>query len=197
MNWLDIAIAVVVVFSAIRGASQGVLRSALGLVAVLAALGVAGHTYLLGAARLHHVLGVSDRGAEWVAFFLIYAVVQAVASIAVGLLGWSARASHEGTIGRVAGAMLDAYRAAILAAVLVGTLLALPRSLQSRFPPTGPVAREVMIIAAPMLHQLVPLLPGTAGNFVRATPSPGGASTPIPAARFSSARGPTISPLVG
>ena len=165
MNWLDLAIAIFVVVSVIRGASRGAIRSVLGLAAVLIALGVAGRTYPALSARFS-TGPMGHATADWLAFLVVYGVLHAVLALAAAVLGIAGKAvGPEGVPGRLAGAILEGYRAILLSAMLVGALLTAPHGLRLRTAP-GPTAAQAMRIAAPMLQQLVPRFPGTAGESV-------------------------------
>ena len=168
MNWLDLAIAVFVVVSVIRGASRGAIRSVLGLAAVIIALAVAGRVYPMVSLRLGHFVPVGPHAADWLSFLLLYGVLHGVLAIVAAVLGLAGKVvGPEGVPGRLAGAVIEGYRAVLLSAILVGALLTAPHGLRVRVVP-GVVAEQALRIAAPMLQQLVPLFPGTLGESVSA-----------------------------
>ncbi len=168
MNWLDLAIAIFVMISVIRGASRGAIRSVLGLAAVLIALAVAGRVYPLLSARVMSTVHVPHPTADWLAFLVVYGLLHAVLALGAAILGLAGKVvGAEGVPGRLAGAILEGYRAILLSAILVGALLTAPSGLRLRMAP-GPAATQAFRIAAPMLERLVPLFPGTMGERVAA-----------------------------
>lgn len=178
MNWLDLAILAFVAVSVIRGAMRGAIRSVLGLAAVIIALAVSGRLYPLVSRQLGDVVPVGHQAADWLAFLLLYGLLHAVLAVIAAILGLAGKVvGPEGVPGRLAGAVLEGYRAVLLSAVLVGALLTAPHGLRLRMAP-GPAAAQALRIASPMLAQLVPLFPGTVGDTVEA-PQPPAAIRPL------------------
>ncbi len=168
MNWLDLAILAFVVMSAIRGATRGAIRAVLGLAAVIIALAVAGRAYPLLSDQVRQVIPVDHQAADWLAFLILYGFLHGVLAIVAAILGLAGKViGPEGVPGRLAGAILEGYRAVLLSAVLVGALLTAPQGLHMRWA-AGPAAAQALRIAAPMLEQLVPLFPGSAEERVGA-----------------------------
>lgn len=167
MNWLDLAIAIFVVVSVIRGAARGAIRSVLGLAAVLVALAVAGRAYPMLSARLVESGPFQHTTADWLAFLVVYGVLHALMALVAAILGIAGKVvGPEGVPGRLAGAILEGYRAALLSAILVGALLTSPHGMRLRRTP-GPVAAQALRIAAPVLQQLLPIFPGTTRDTFR------------------------------
>ncbi len=163
---VDIAIFAFVAIAAASGAHRGLVRSALGLAATVLALGIAGHAYPSVARLLRRYIPLSMDMGSWVAFFVLFAAVQAVCIVVLALLALPAKLLPEGFAGRAAGALISAYRSALLSTALLVALAAFPHRTSVALRTQGPVAREVVRIAMPLFGQLVPMPPGTGSEAV-------------------------------
>lgn len=150
MNWIDIIILVVAIGSAVSGLAQGAIRTAFGIVGLIAGVYLAGQYY----AELSMVL---FSGANWgsvVAFFIIWAIVGIAASIG----GWFvAKLVHQtpfkwldrilgAGMGLVLGLLTCAAAIAIIVTYLPSTQETISQSALARF----------MLQTFPLLLSLLP-----------------------------------------
>lgn len=139
MNWFDLVVIALVIFSAIDGFAKGMIRLGIGFCALI--LG-----FLL-AAWYYPSAGMFLRGfvhsrtlSNLIGFFIIFGLVGLAGAIVGGLLARFFKLVGLGFFDRVGGSMLGAVQGALIAAVIVMILLAFPRKppafiVQSYFAP--------------------------------------------------------------
>ena len=118
MNWLDIVIAVVLIFPIFTGLKQGLIKAALSLAGLIVGVVLASNFYQ----QLAGVLGfIANKDiANVVAFIIILVVVMIIANVAAALLKATARAVMLGWVDHLGGAVFGF----LMGAIFMGALLA-------------------------------------------------------------------------
>lgn len=119
MNWLDIAILVVIAIPTVIGLRIGLIKAVLSLVGLIVGVVLAGHYYAPLAGQLSFI--PQDGMAEVVAFAIILIGVMVVASVLAGVLKWAASAMLLGWVNRLGGAAF----CFVLGATFGGAMLAM------------------------------------------------------------------------
>ncbi len=118
MNWLDIAIIVVIVGSAFMGLRSGIIKAAFSLAGLIAGVILAGRYYDPLSQQLSFI--PHDGAAKIVAFAIILVVVMVIARVLASVLKWVASLTMLGWVNRIGGAAFGL----ILGAIFCGALLA-------------------------------------------------------------------------
>lgn len=118
MNWLDIAIIVVIVGSAFMGLRTGIIKAAFSLAGLIAGVILAGRYYDPFSQQLSFI--PHDGAAKIVAFAIILVVVMVIARVLASVLKWVASLTMLGWVNRIGGAAFGL----ILGAIFCGALLA-------------------------------------------------------------------------
>jgi membrane protein required for colicin V production len=145
LNYVDLAVVLVVAISALLGLSRGLVREALGVVSwVVAAYGA----YRFGPQAVplaEEALGNPDM-AQPAAYVGVFVVLLIVLSLASNLVGRMVRVSALGGLDRTLGLVFGVLRgAAILVAVYIPLAEVLP---PERWPPEAVQARTLPLIYA-------------------------------------------------
>ncbi len=117
MNWLDIVLAILLVFSIIGGIANGLIKSVFSLAGLIVGVVLAGRFY----ASLGDHLGFisSEKAAHIVAFILIFLVVVIIASILGAVFTKIISDIMLGWVNRLGGAVFGLFTGALfLAAIL-------------------------------------------------------------------------------
>ena len=151
MNWLDIAILVILVITAFTGLRRGLIKSVLSLAGLVIGIFLAGTLYTYVAGFLTFIK--QDGIAEIVAFILILVVVMVIAAVLASLLKWLVGLVMLGWANRLGGAVFGL----ILGAISAGALL----TLWGNFLGTPDVFAEsnfagVLLDGFPMVLALLP-----------------------------------------
>lgn len=119
MNWLDIAILVILAIATFTGLKRGLIKSVLSLAGLIIGIILAGrlYTYVAGLLTFIQQEGI----AEVVAFALILIVVMIIAAVLASLLKWFASIVMLGWANYLGGAVFGL----ILGATSTGALLTL------------------------------------------------------------------------
>jgi membrane protein required for colicin V production len=122
LNWLDIALAIIIAVSAIAGLRAGFARVVIGLLATIVGLLVGFWCYRILGAELHRWIS-RPAVANAVGFFLIFFGVALLGSLIAALLSrmlrWVGLSWFNYLLGGVAGFVRGALVVAVLANVLV------------------------------------------------------------------------------
>jgi len=128
MNWLDIAIIVVVVLLGIAGLRQGIIRTVFGIVGLIVGIVLAGR-YYDGLAML-----LSPAGASW-ARIAAYAIILVATIVVAGLIGWLlAKLAHFAALGwldRLIGFILGVVIGGLFCAAVLAVLLKYDASIEA------------------------------------------------------------------
>jgi len=118
MHWLDIVIAVVLIFPIFTGLKQGLIKAALSLAGLIVGVILASNFYQ----QLAGVLGfIANKDiANVVAFIVILVVVMIIANVAVIFLKATAKAVMLGWVDHLGGAVFGF----LMGAIFMGALLA-------------------------------------------------------------------------
>lgn len=128
MTWVDWAIVIVVVGSALGGLVQGFFRTACSLAGLLFGLSLAAWNYQRVAARLMHVVRI-ETIADAIAFFLIALVVMAIFHLLGAILGHAFKWLGLGCINSLAGGVLGLLQGlGLVMLVLLVTVAFFPRA---------------------------------------------------------------------
>ena len=119
MNWLDIAILLVLAISTFLGIRGGVIKIVLSLVGLIVGVILAGRYYVVFAERLAFIPQASV--AKVVAFVIILVGVMVIASVLASLLKWATSAIMLSWVNRLGGAIFGL----VLGAIFCGALLAI------------------------------------------------------------------------
>jgi len=118
MHWLDIIIAVVLIFPIFTGLKQGLIKAALSLAGLIVGVILASNFYQ----QLAGVLGfISNKDiANVVAFIIILVVVMIIANVAAALLKATAKVVMLGWVDHLGGAIFGF----LMGAIFMGAILA-------------------------------------------------------------------------
>jgi len=119
MNWLDIAIIVVIAISTLIGLKAGLIKIVLSLAGLIIGVILAGRYYQVLAGQLSFIPQTSV--AKIVAFAIILIGVMIIASILASLFKWAASITMLGWVNRLGGAVFGL----VLGAIFCGALLAI------------------------------------------------------------------------
>jgi membrane protein required for colicin V production len=150
-NWLDWILALIVVASALSGASEGFVRGLVGLVSLFVGLIVAAEGYRGLGARLGAFIHSADI-AQGVAFLFLFLLVLAVGSLIAGFVQRLLRKAGLSWFDRLLGLFFGLIRGVIVDAVVLMGMLAFGIEAEavktSRLAP--PVLRESRAMASAM-----------------------------------------------
>ena len=117
MNWLDIAILVVIVGSAFMGLRTGIIKAAFSLAGLIVGVILAGRYYETLSQQLSFI--PHDGAAKIVAFAIILVVVMVIARVLASVLKWVASLTMLGWVNRVGGAVFGLVLGAIFCSALL------------------------------------------------------------------------------
>ncbi len=140
MNWLDIVLAIILAASVAAGFAKGLARTVVGFAACL--IGLLGGLWFYGTAGSFLIPYVSSRGiANGIGFFLVFLGTMIVGGLLGRLLAMLFKWVGLSWLDRLLGGVFGLVRGALVAAVVVMTLLA--------FTPTPPPGSVVGSRIAP------------------------------------------------
>jgi len=119
MNWLDIAIIVAIVISALLGLRIGIIKAVLSLAGLIVGVILAGRYYEPLAEQLSFIPQASV--AKIVAFAIILVGVMVIAGLLASLLKWAASVTMLGWVNRLGGAVFGLVMGAIFCGALIAT----------------------------------------------------------------------------
>lgn len=119
MSWLDIAIIVAVVISALLGLKIGIIKAVLSLAGLIVGVILAGRYYEPLSEQLSFIPYVSV--AKIVAFAIILVGVMIIAAVLASVLKWLTSVTMLGWVNRLGGAVFGLF----LGAIFCGALLAI------------------------------------------------------------------------
>ena len=117
MNWLDIAILIVIVIPTLAGLKSGLIKAILSLAGVVVGVMLAGHYHTLLATKLTFIS--SANLAEIVAFAIILMGTMIVAGVLAAMLKQIVSAMLLGWVNRLGGALFGFLIGAIFSAALL------------------------------------------------------------------------------
>ena len=124
MNWLDIAIVVVIAIATITGLRTGLIKAVLSLAGLIVGVILAGLYYI---PLSYHLTFVTDENIARIAAFAIILIgVMIIAGVLAALLKWAASIVMMGWLNRVGGAVFGLALGAILCSALLAALAKLP-----------------------------------------------------------------------
>ncbi len=119
MNWLDIAILVVLAIAIFLGLKIGVIKTALSLAGLIVGIILAGRYYTPLAKQLTFIS--QDSVAQAVAFAIILIGVMIVAGVLARLLKWATSVVMLGWVNHLGGAVFGLVLGVLLCGVLLAT----------------------------------------------------------------------------
>ena len=147
MNWVDIAIVVVVFVSTFVGLRTGIIKMALSLAGLVVGIMLAGRYYLWLAGYLAFIH--QERIAQGIAFIVILAAVMVVASLLAMIL--------RGIVSALMLAWVDRFGGAFVGFVEGATFVAALLALWIKFP-GAPDAIKTSSLAATLLNRFPAVL---------------------------------------
>lgn len=116
MNWLDIAILVVIGIAGLFGLRIGMIKAALSLAGLIVGVILAGRYYMLLSQQLPFI---PQAGAKALAFTIIMAVVMIIAGLLARILRWAISMVMLGWVNHLGGAILGLVMGAIFCSALL------------------------------------------------------------------------------
>jgi membrane protein required for colicin V production len=136
VNWLDMVLAIILAASVAAGFAKGLARTVVGFAACL--IGLLGGLWFYGTAGSFLIPYVSSRGiANGIGFFLVFLGTMIVGGLLGRLLAMLFKWVGLSWLDRALGGVFGLVRGALVAAVVVMTLLAFTPT-----PPPGSVVRS-------------------------------------------------------
>jgi membrane protein required for colicin V production len=117
MNWLDIALIVIIAIAAFTGFRMGLIKAVLSLAGTIVGVVLAGHYYILLSERLSFI--PQESIAKIVAFAIILLAVMAIVSVIASLLKWAVSLIMLGWANRLGGAILGLVLGVIFCSALL------------------------------------------------------------------------------
>jgi len=117
-TWIDWAIVIVIVLSALGGLAQGLIRMALSLAGLIAGLALAEWNYRPLAKSLIPAVK-SERVADVIAFLVIALLVMVIAGIVAAILTRVMKRMGLGCLNRLGGAIFGAIQGAVLVTLCI------------------------------------------------------------------------------
>ena len=151
MNWLDIAIIVLLAITTLIGLRIGIIKTILSLAGVIVGVILAGRYYDALAGQLTFI--PQDSLARIAAFAIILVVVMLVAGVLASVLKWLASLVLLGWVNRLGGAFFGL----VLGAIFCGTLLTIwTKFLGIQNPIAGSGLATLLLDRFPMVLALLP-----------------------------------------
>jgi membrane protein required for colicin V production len=117
-TWIDWAIVIVIVLSALGGLVQGLVRMALSLAGLIAGLALAAWNYQHLARELIPVVK-SEQVADVIAFLVIALVVMIIAGVFASIITRTMKWMGLGCLNRIGGAIFGAIQGAVLVTLCI------------------------------------------------------------------------------
>lgn len=168
MSWVDTAVLMIVVISAIVAFARGMVAEVLGIGAWIGAFAISSATGQYAKPTMRNWLNNPDI-ADPAAYAAVFLIALVVLSILTGMIGGAVRTSVLGGLDRSLGVVFGAVRGvAIVAAVYVGSAYVFP---PERWPESVVQARSLPHIYA-VAAWLTNFVPGDFRPIVRRPPEP-------------------------
>lgn len=166
MNWLDVAVVVVVLWFAYLGLSLGLLRAGVALLAALIGVLLAGRFYGRLAGDLS-IASTDTRSDQLIAFIAIFVALVLAGEIAAGLLREGARSVLiDDTLDVLGGLVCGLLLGGVVVEFLLIGFTAFPAAGWASSAIDGSLLAPLFLKGAPLLLHL---LPGAIGSAVRAS----------------------------
>lgn len=132
MNWIDIAIVILVLYQMAAGYRKGFAGSLLDLAGIVAAVVISLTQFGLVSDLLGRVTGVSSGWLHWFSLFVCLGLSLALANAVTGAVGRSFRGASTSLLDRVAGFLLGGARGCVIASLLLILYVFIPFSGTAR-----------------------------------------------------------------
>lgn len=119
MNWIDIAIVILVLFQAATGFRKGLARSLLDLAGIVAAAVISLTQFGLVSDLLGRLTGFSSGWLHWFSLFACLILSLALVNAVTGAAGRSFRAGSRSLLSRLAGTLLGGARGYVVSSFLL------------------------------------------------------------------------------
>lgn len=159
MNWLDLVIISIIVFTAVRSLNRGLIREVAEVVGMVAAIFLAYQYY----EEVGHNLAVSFHVSPTIANITAFAVILIGTLIVAGLVGWvlskALRFTPIQLADRLGGMGFGCIKGFLMVCILVGVLSALPFSFTYTSVEQSYLARKVAVMLPQLYTELETLFP--------------------------------------
>lgn len=132
MNWIDIAIVILVLYQMAAGYRKGFVGSLLDLAGIVAAVVISLTQFGLVSDLLGRVTGVSSGWLHWLSLFACLGLALALANAVTGVIGRSLRGASKSLLDRVTGFLLGGARGCVIASLLLTLYVFIPFSGTAR-----------------------------------------------------------------
>ena len=119
MNWIDIAIVILVLYQAATGFRKGPARSLLDLAGIVSALVIALTQFGLVSGLLGRLTGLSPGWLHWFSLFACLILSLALANAVTGAAGRSFQAGSRSLLSRLAGMLIGGARGYVISSLLL------------------------------------------------------------------------------
>ncbi len=119
MNWIDIAIVILVFYQMVTGFRKGFARSLLDLTGIVVAVVISLTQFGLVSDILGRVANVSSGWLHWFSLFACLGISLALVNAVIGVVGRPFRGASQSLFGRVAGFLLGGARGSVIASLLL------------------------------------------------------------------------------
>ena len=126
MNWIDIAIVILVLFQAATGFRKGLARSLLDLAGIVAAAVISLTQFGLVSDLLGRLTGFSSGWLHWFSLFACLILSLALVNAVTGAAGRSFRAGSRSLLSRLAGALIGGARGYVISSLLLILFVFMP-----------------------------------------------------------------------
>lgn len=157
MNWLDILLAIPLVYGLIMGCKRGFVKEIIGLVAVVIGIYIAKFVASAFSLFLQSSFGVSERVAAPLSYFLVVAIVVGGLYLLAWMLTKILKAMKLGTVNRIFGGLFGLLKFALIVSAILNFVMILDNFVPIKDKPAvrnsllySPI-EGVMIHAAPFL----------------------------------------------
>ena len=132
MNWIDIAIGILLLYQVAAGYRKGLAGSLLDLAGIVAAVVIYLTQFGLVSDFLGRVTGVSTGWLHWLSLFVCLGLSLALTNAAAGVIGRSFRVASKSLLDRAAGVLLGGARGCVIASLLLVLYVFIPFSGTAR-----------------------------------------------------------------
>lgn len=126
MNWIDIAIVILVLFQAATGFRKGTARSLLDLAGIVAAAAISLTQFGLASDLLGRLTGFSSGWLHWFSLLACLGLSLALVNAVTGAAGRTFRAGSRSLLSRLAGMLLGGARGYVISSLLLILLAFMP-----------------------------------------------------------------------
>ena len=126
MNWIDIAIVILVIFQAATGFRKGLARSLLDLAGIVAAAAISLTQFGLVSDLLGRLTGFSSGWLHWFSLFACLILSLALVNAVTGAAGQTFRGGSRTLLSRLAGMLLGGARGYVITSLLLILFAFLP-----------------------------------------------------------------------